>query len=456
MNSTSRTLQKSSAPLNDKSDKFYRRLPRYRLLATTVVLLTIAVCSVEQMWYVHWGGDPRVFVHAARLMLAGQDLIAIPTVSGLYYVYPPFFAFLNIPLVFLPIGVVIVLWTIASVILLGWSMAAFYAGMTEQTFYSIPARTRWIVFTITLLLTARFIFFHLQGGQSNIFVLALAVLGLRLMSRKQDIRAGVSIGLSIILKITTLPFVFWFLARQKVKVIVGICLGGLVGILLPAVVVGLKTDFYYHREWFDKVFRTNAIISGIPSGIGNLSLRAQLGRFFQAVPTFEYHRRAYQFTLVELSPRVIMLLGWLLVLAISFAIVAYAVRYRNRSRLVSEWGGYALVFSLIPSFSTWTEVHHLVLLVPAYLYVVHLWHSRLVTDRLFKLLVVFSFIFLTLTSKMFCGVFLSGVLTSLGFINYGLLLLSASIFRAASCLQVLETAESRELMPVSDHLLPVT
>jgi hypothetical protein len=427
------------------TSKFRSWLPKYRVLAVLLILITIAVCSVEQMWYVHWGGDPRVFVHAARLMLSGQDLINIPTVSGLYYVYPPFFAFLNIPLVFLPIGVVIVLWTLASVILLGWSIAAFYAGMLEQPFFSIPQRTRWVVISITLLLTARFIFFHLQGGQSNIFVLALTVLGLQRLSRQQDFRSGVAIGLSIILKITTAPFVFWFLARQRIKVLLGIGLGGLVGVVLPGLVVGLKKDFFYHRDWFNKVFRTNAVVSGIPSGIGNLSLRAQLGRFFQTAPTFEYRGRAYQFTIVELPPRVIMLLGWLLVLAIAFAIIAYAVRYRNGSPLVSDWGGYALVFSLIPSFSTWTEVHHLVLLVPAYLYVVQLWYSGLVTDRLFKGLVALSFVCLTLTTKIFCGVFLSEVLTSLGFLSYGMLLLPVAIFRAAQCLQRAQEVSSTTL-----------
>jgi hypothetical protein len=251
---------------------------------------------------------------------------------------------------------------------------------------------------------------------------------------------------SIILKITTAPFVFWFLARERLKVLVGIGLGGLVGVLLPAVVVGLKTDFYYHREWFNKVFRTNAVVSEIPTGIGNLSLRAQLGRFFQTAPTFEYHGHVYQFTIVELPPRVITLLGWLVVLAIVFAIFVYAVRYRKAAPLVSDWGGYALVFSLIPSFSTWTEVHHLVLLVPAYLYVVHLWHSQLVTDRLFKILVALSFVFLTLTTKTFCGVFLSQVLTSVGFINYGMLFLSASIFRAARCLRSLEVTNPGKLV----------
>ena len=418
-------------------NKFHDRLPKYRILAATLILSTIAVCSVEQIWYVHWGGDPRVYVHAARLMLSGQDVINIPNSSGLYYVYPPFFAFLNIPLVFLPIEVVIVLWTVASVILLGWSMAGFYAGMMGQPFFAIPQKTRWIVFFLTLLLTARFIFFHLQGGQSNIFVLALCVLGLRLFSRKQTLRGGVAVGLSIVLKITTLPFVFWFLAKQRVRALAGIILGCLVGIVLPALVVGPKTDLYYHQEWFRKVLRVNAVVSGISSGVGNLSLRAQLGRFFQNTSTFEYHGRSYQFTILELPPRVVMALAPLLMVAIALAIMSYAVRYRKASTLVSEWGGYALVFSLIPSFSAWTEVHHLVLLVPSYLYVVHLWYSRQVTDALFKALVALSFVFLTLTTRTFCGVFLSQVMTSLGFMNYGMLLLSAAIFRAAHCSQTL-------------------
>jgi hypothetical protein len=425
------------------SDKFHRRLRRYRVLALALILATIAVCSVEQMWYVHWGGDPRVFVHAARLLLHGGDVINVPDQFGLYYVYPPFFAFLNIPLIFLPIEVVIVLWTIASVVLLGWSMAAFYAGMLEQPFLSIPSKTRWVVCSLTLLLTARFVFFHLQGGQSDIFVLALSVLGLVLYSRRQPLRSGIAIGLSLILKITTLPFVFWFLARRSGRVIAGIVLGCLVGVMLPAIVVGPKRDLDYHREWFNKIFSTNAVVSNESSGIGNLSLRAQLGRFFQQTTAFEYHGHGYQFTIAELSPRALSLLGWFLMFLIVLAISWYALRYRDAPTLVSRWGGYALVFSLIPSFSTWTEVHHLVLLVPSYLYVVHLWYGRQVTDRWFKLLVVLSFILLTLTTKMFCGVFLSRALTSLGFINLGMLSLTAAIFRAASCLIALGSRQEQ-------------
>jgi hypothetical protein len=424
------------------SEKFQQNLPRYRVLVAALILVTIAVCSARQAWYVPWGGDQRVFIHAARLMLHGGDVINIPDSYGLYYVYPPFFAFLNIPLSFLPVGVVIVFWTVASVFLLGWSMAAFYAGMTGHPFFSLPARTRWVVVFFTLVLSARFIIFHLQGGQSDIFVLALAIYGLILCSRKQELRAGIAIGFSIVLKILTLPFVFWFLAQRSKRVLAGIVLGCLVGVMLPAVLVGFEKDLYYHQQWFEKVFMTNAIEKEIPSGVGNLSPRAQLNRFFRHTTTFEYHGHGYRFTIVELPPRVVAVLGWMLIVAIVLAIFWYARRYRNSPTLISQWGGYALVFSLIPSFSTWTEVHHLVLLVPSYLYVVHLWYTRQVTDRWFKVLIVLSFIFLTMTTRTFLGAFLSSVVTSLGFISYGMLLLSAAIFRAANCVESLERQEA--------------
>src|SRR5260370_8630578 len=92
-------------------------------------------------------------------------------------------------------------------------------------------------------------------------------------------------------------------------------------------------------------------------------------------------------------------------LIIALAIIWYAVRFGNANPLVSQWGGFALVFSLIPSFSTWTEVHHLVFLIPAYLYVVHLWYSHLVRDRLFRALVLLSFFLTTFTTKPFFRVF---------------------------------------------------
>lgn len=55
------------------------------------------------------------------------------------------------------------------------------------------------------------ILFHLQSGQSDIFVLALVVLGLVLLSWNQEIRSGIVIGLSVLIKIVNdrLSLGFW-------------------------------------------------------------------------------------------------------------------------------------------------------------------------------------------------------------------------------------------------------
>lgn len=414
-------------------DRFHGRLRLYRVLSAAAVLLAVVINSAVQIR--RRDGDPEVFVLAARLLLRGRDIFTTPTPHGNFYYYPPFFAFLNIPLTVLPTWAVFVLWAAASAALYGWSMAAFYGAMNGRPFFSLPARTRWVVCFFSTALTARFVILHLRFGQSNIFVLALAVLGLTWVAKGRRVRAGLATGLSMAVKLTTLPFLFWFLARRGGRVLLGVALGCVVAAALPALVVGVRKDVDFHREWYERVALSNEAGTGNWTSNGNVSLRAQADRFFLNADAFQYKGRLYRVTLVELSPRAVRAVGLLLMLAVALAIIFYAVRYRRAPELVSRWGGYALVFSLIPNFSTVTEIPHLVLLLPAYIYVVHLWHVRRLTDRTFRALVVLSFVFTTLTTQTFCGLFLSRLLTSLGFVSWGMLLLSAAIFRAANCVE---------------------
>ena len=132
-----------------------------------------------------------------------------------------------------------------------------------------------------------------------------------------------------------------------------------------------------------------------------------------------------------------------MMLGIALAFGDYAMRFLNAPEIVSLWGGFGFVFSLIPNFSPVAEIPHLVLLIPAYIYVVHVWCYRLTRDRVFLALVLLSFIFTSLTTKSFFGLFISQVLAAVGLIPLGILLLSAAIFRAASCIQRNANAESQ-------------
>ena len=414
------------------SEGFQRRRLTYRWVAIVVVLGGTVVATAGQQIRNPAHSDIEVFIHAARLLLSGQDLYAVPDPFGHFYLYPPFFAFLNIPLIFPPFFVSVILWTLASVGLFAWSIAAFRGGMTDQKFFTLPAKTRWMTVFLTVLLTARFIVYHLRFGQSNVFVLALAVLAMTFLYRGRIAGAGVLFALSIMIKMTTLPFVFWFLVTRKFRLLAGMAIGVLIAGLLPAGAVGASRSIGYHWEWTRTVLSEHRPGSGNDVGIGNLSMRAQINRFFSDGNLNANKDNAYRVRIVSLPHSVVLSMELAVMAAIGVLIAWYALRYRDAPRLVSFWGTAALTFSLAPNFSPLTEIHHLVLLIPSYVYVIHLWSSGLVNDRVFRVCTVLSFILLTLTSNTFCGRLVSDVLASLGAVEWGMLLLSAAIVRAAS------------------------
>src|SRR5262245_44318323 len=109
-------------------ESFQRKLRYYRPVAAGLIALAAIGSCIPQIS--RRDGDPEVFVTAARVLLRGGDIYSVASRHGRLYYYPPFFAVLNVPLVPLPVVVLISLWCAISVILLAWSMAAFYSGMT--------------------------------------------------------------------------------------------------------------------------------------------------------------------------------------------------------------------------------------------------------------------------------------------------------------------------------------
>jgi hypothetical protein len=269
----------------------------------------------------------------------------------------------------------------------------------------------------------------------SIIYLALAILGLLSVSFQRQIRGGLAIGFSIAIKMISLPFGFWFAARRNYRALAGMALAGLIAVSIPALVVGPARDVAYHRDWVEKVALSNGPGSGAWAGTANISLRAQLDRFFLGMPPFEYDGRTYDVNIIKLPPETVRIMGYLVMLLIALSIGFYAIVFRNGPKIVSDWGGYAFVFSVLPNFTPVTEIPHLVLLVPSYLYVLHLWHSGKVDDRVFRWLTILSFVLLSLTTKAFCGVVLTRYLTLAGALNIGMIFLSAAIIRAGYILK---------------------
>lgn len=414
---------------------FEKLVKLYRVLALIIVLLVIVLASAKLIRNPVAKPDLEVYLHAASLILAGNSPYLTPIPAGVFfYVYPPLFAVLFIPFTFLPIDAAVVAWCVLNVFLVGWAMKAFYELLAGKPFFEIPSKTRWIVGFLALLPTFRFIFNHLSFGQSNILVLALVVLGLVCVQRNRKFSGGVAIGISIAIKVISMPFAIWFAARRNLWVTLGIACGVLAGLLLPALLLGFGKNLEFLDYWVKNIVLYNDLRNTKFNLHVNLSLQAQLYRFFTDTVSFEYGGRPYYLTLVTLPADMIHVISRLIVAAVAGMVVLYAVLYRNRGALISHWGGIALTFTLVPLFSTVMQKHYLVMLLPAYIYVVHLWYSIQLKDKAFRGLVVASMAVLTFIGAAFCGEFLSRVFAAVGCPALGVLLLSAAIFRAAACL----------------------
>jgi Glycosyltransferase family 87 len=399
------------------------------------ILLVIIISCSKQLRRQDSRGDVEVYQHAARLVLNGGDIYTEPTERGkLYYLYLPLFAVLMTPLAGLNITSLIYLWAIFNIFLVGWIILAFYQAMTGESFFSLPLKSKWFVGFFSLLLSIRAVLYHIDLAQANILILAVAVFGLKLLARKKEIGAGVAVGISIVLKIITLPLTVLFAARRETRLVAGVLIGVAAGVLLPSLIFGFERNLLYDDYWLRNVVFSNDITASYHWGFKfNFSPEAQLFRFFSNVPAFENKNGEFYLTIFELPKQTIQLLGKAVFALMAALIFFYGARYRKSGELIGKWGGIALCFSLMPIMSPVTQKHYFVMLLPAHIYVVYLWHCLPLKDKWFRVLVVAHFVLMTATTNA-VGSILGSVMAGAGGLIWGTLLLSAAIFRAAQCL----------------------
>lgn len=403
-------------------------------LAIAAAILIVFQTSRKMIKSEFAKGDMEAFLHAAQLLIRGENIYQTPsrdlTQGGVYYLYLPLLAILFVPLALLPVNFSIVLWNVFNVFLVFWIVRTFYETMTGERFADLSNAQFWTICFLPILLTLRFILHHLSYGQANLLVLACLIGALKLMRNRRDLSGGALIGTALILKMIAVPFVFWIVAERKIKTMIGIALGILLGaFVVPAVFLGVSQNFDYFIFWLDNaIVRESLSTARVPLGV-NVSLQAQLQRFFTPVHAFEFRGNSVSLMIFELSPTTIRVLAKIIQAAVLGAIFFYAVKFRALPEIVSRWGGAALTFALIPLFAPTTQKHYFVMLLPAYVFVIYWWSFRHMTDKIFRGLVVASFVCLSLTVDGLVGKTLDDFFTAAGFLAWGTMLLVGAIFR---------------------------
>ncbi len=181
--------------------------------------------------------DAPVWYDVGRRVLAGRPLVGLTS-----YRYPPTFAVLIAPLCALPFAGFFFVWYTANV-------ALFFAAL-KQTARLTGGRAAWPV----ALVAAVYAVDNLFLGQTNLLVMVLLYGSFLYLLRGREWASGAPLGLSIAVKVFTLPVVFYLLYRRRWRAAASTVLSCLFFLLLfPAPVRGLRRNAREVREWGRRV-----------------------------------------------------------------------------------------------------------------------------------------------------------------------------------------------------------
>lgn len=158
--------------------------------------------------------DFRMFYEAATALDAGGDPYSA-TEGG--YFYPPTFAYYLRSITWLPLAGASLLWFTLKLSLLFWAYRAVFK-MTRGRVLTGSVR-HWFIIGI-LLVAARFVLSDLQYGNTNTFVLSLAIGAVWLDIENRRAMAGLALAGAISIKVVPSLFVLYLVCRGRWRTLV--------------------------------------------------------------------------------------------------------------------------------------------------------------------------------------------------------------------------------------------
>lgn len=229
--------------------------------------------------------DFDVTYNAAHALLIGGDPYLV---NGYSYIYPPFFAFLMMPLTLLPERAAHTLLIFINIILIGLNL--WLALKVLASAFKLKLN-RWQaigVCSLAVLLTQDNIFQEFNYCQNDLMVLFGMTLALYWLQRYPEI-AGVILGLVANIKYQTLVFFPLLIFRARWRVLAGLAAGLTVAGLLPAVLIGWGRNLQELKFALQGVMNVVGVaavsrtdVARVPSILwkGNVSITSGLGRIF--------------------------------------------------------------------------------------------------------------------------------------------------------------------------------
>lgn len=343
--------------------------------------------------------DFHCFYTAGKRILAQENIYVLRDKEAAEFRYTPLFAVLMSSLALIDEGTADTLWYLLNFSLLILSFTLLGRLIITQ---ELGAKKSLILYALTTLAVARFIFYNLDTGQSNILMMSSIITGLYLVSRKKIIAGGAIFAFSVMVKYTPLIFIPYFILRKKVKLSLIIISFILFYLIIPSLFIGFKLNLTYIKDLMPFLTQSTILDQMTILDPKNQSLLSFFHRIFTNCILY-FYAPPMPFHFLNLKGAYINFIFALSAAAVySLALYGRKKNYSNNHENVYNID-YAMLLICVALFNLNAWAHHYILLAMAYFMLIYYLIRVRFKDRGVLILVLSSYLLNMLTIKSIFG-----------------------------------------------------
>lgn len=241
---------------------------RIKRVVVVVAAVAATVFGAVAVWHACYTtlerSDLPVFLAAGRAVLERTDVYAAHSARGWHYVYPPPFAILMIPFTQVPKPLAALAWYLVS-------LALFAHALRRCVSVAMQLNPRWsdpfVLYALPVVVLSWPLASVLERGQSSVLTLWLCTIA---MSRHRTSVPTAAAGLAgaIVLRGFPATLLAYFAWRRQWRFIgVTVLIALILGLVLPALVIGWERNLAYWERWTTGVVSPGMTLSGAPHRI---------------------------------------------------------------------------------------------------------------------------------------------------------------------------------------------
>ncbi len=212
------------------------------------LLLFTAILIVEKINGRFWLNDFKVFYEAAKALLANEKVYGIP--FGLetgFYKYSPFTLLFFIPFTLVPYNIA----SIIDFILIALAAISTIVLLVQiiRKNNGLPSPPKTITYLLILLCVINHLVRELHLGNTNMILLLLLTLSIKLALESKYISSSALIAITILTKPYFLICLLPYLLIKKYKSIVYVFVWLLAFVIVSGAAIGFEKSFSLYSEW---------------------------------------------------------------------------------------------------------------------------------------------------------------------------------------------------------------